>query len=873
MTLATAPNLIEVSDFSAGWQPDVEPAALPPNALVDVLNLLPDVGSNTPQVRKGFKRITGAVVQGYRVEAVHTYNRISGGNEGQYLIIVATVGTDNVADNVKVYAHNLGTGVTTLISPALRVFPKGDGRHGGATILGKFYGFPPGGKAYAWSPGTGWEDDPTTPTFRVWNENGEYDADSIPHDFAFVKGNEVLYTDPINGQRAYSADRRIVYITWKSGVDYRKGQRVTRKADWPGAPGNYRRSFICKKRHDSDATNRPGDGSGSWQTYWRLVTLTEPANDDGEVGIQWNLIPTAPQTNIVMWHADRLFARYDNVGTIGRSRLQFSPPSKPKKGDDISTLTWDPKDWRVGNLKGEAEKEGDGGGWEDFRTGDGDGITALWSYGQYLLVFKRKSTWVIAGTNRRTWNKRLVGQVGCIGPRAVCEHEGIVYFVGDEGFYRTDGAQLEEVPGAERIRDWLRAATNWEGSPEGDVQMWSFGGFVWMSVPTNNDKRPSLTIVYNPDTEAFWPTDLKVQAATINRVLGLDQLFFSMPGKVGNYATATYAWLGTPRRSQSTRTILSVTETNLFANPSFEPQAGETPQQATASSGWSGDTDIKFYCSVKAKRRGRLGMVVKNYIPKGQVGTYKGLYRNFADTDATQHTVAGYFRRPDWKKRKKLDYSMVKWSVGSDIAEGNHTFTYIGRGWWLVSATYTGDAAARDHRFKIEPGRALHVDSVLCVKGALVPYFDGDGGEAPGDHNVEGGDWAMVHQYDHADIRDAPTDDTGAQNYASEPIPWEMQTAWFPFGALREDRRIRRIWSLVRGAVSTTLRGYRNFDEQVEFEVEQVPSQFDPATFFEGRMMPDAYAVSVGVEGLGAPVGILGVAVDTQPRRVRYHVA
>ena len=872
--LVTAPNLIEASDFSSGWHPDQEASAVPPNGLLNVMNLLPDIGSGTLEVRKGYKRLTEALEQGYVIQSLHPYNRIVSGVESQYLMAVATNGVDDVAGNVIVYAHNLRTGDTTMVSPNTAGTPtkqwlSGDGRHGGAVVNNVFYGFPPKDPMYAWDPTGGWKNTPATPSFPVWNSGTTFSSDDRPHDFAFEKGDQVLYTDPVFGQRAYEADRDIRYEKWRSGKRVRKGARRSVRS------GTYWRSFVCRKAHKTASGNKPGSG-GSWEDFWDEKLLDEPADEDGVVAKDWNLIPSAPTTSVAVWHGERLFARADSVGSVGHTRLQFSPPSKPKKGSDISELQWDPKDWRIGDLKG--NKEGDGGGWEDFRSSDGDPITALRSLGFYLLVFKRKSSWVIAGLNRKTWNKRLLGDVGCIGMRALTEHENLIYFIGDEGLFVTDGTKLERVQGSEKVTDWLRSALDWEEDTK-DISMWSFGGYVWASLPTGTGRVPNRVLVYDPRTQSFWLMDLEVQAAAVNRLAGVDQLFFAKPTIVGDLVTATFEWLGDKHRSQSKKTLSAVETFNLFLNPSFEPapkvgnpavvEDWETITEAQTSSGWNTTSSSVFFKKLsRAAMRGKLGGKVKNK----HTSVFHGITQSFADLDTDTHIISGYFKKPNWKKNRKVDYSRVRLYVDAVLPEGDHTYTYVGRGWWRVSATYVGSLTSRAHGFRVKPKLVVYADKMLCTSGGSeVVYFDGDGTDEGGAHAVEGGDLPLIFQYDHPDVQDAPMDDRGGAAHTPDLIRWHMQTAWFPFGALREDRRIRRIWALVRGQVAVMLRGFRSYSDDPEFEAEEVPDETLPTTFFEGRTLPDAYAVSVSAEGLGAPAAVLGVAVDTQPRRVRYH--
>ena len=130
----------------------------------------------------------------------------------------------------------------------------------------------------------------------------------------------------------------------------------------------------------------------------------------------------------------------------------------------------------------------------------------------------------------------------------------------------------------------------------------------------------------------------------------------------------------------------------------------------------------------------------------------------------------------------------------------------------------------------------------------------------------------MVFQYDHPDVRHQPFDDRGGATYENDVIAWGVRTTWLPFGTARQERRIRRMWALVRGLVNVVLSGFRNYkDSEPQFSVEVYPQDPNlPVTYFEGRTMEASHSVSFSIEGLGGPVSILGVAADTEHVRTRF---
>lgn len=140
---------------------------------------------------------------------------------------------------------------------------------------------------------------------------------------------------------------------------------------------------------------------------------------------------------------------------------------------------------------------------------------------------------------------------------------------------------------------------------------------------------------------------------------------------------------------------------------------------------------------------------------------------------------------------------------------------------------------------------------------------------APGSYS----DRDLVYVYDHPDAVSAGVDkdDTGLDAYAQADIAWHARTSWWPFGLLREQRRIRRTWAVVKGVLTFTLTWFRDWNDSDTGNVARVVST-SVAQHIEGEWFPDSHAVSFKVSATAAPAVLYGIAADTQRRRARYHV-
>ena len=877
MPLTPMQPTIELSDFSAGLVPKAEEVGVPPNALVAAEDVLVDVVTGTVRTREGYRRVRelGAALDGYRLYAMHPYTTKTG---TEYIIAVFSNDTAGAADNIRVHAYNLVNGSWNRIDTAGRVWATANGRHWGATVDGVYYGGAQGDKMYSWD-GTTWNADPGTPVFPTWETitTGNPAANVRRKDYAFKMNDTITY----NSQN-FQATRDIRFDKWDTDVKkYKKGDQVSVTYDVDGK-GAYWRSYECVETHEPDNTNKPGSSPGAGKGKWKKLQLPTPLDEDGKLNEKsWNRVPDAPKTHIAVEHGNRLFARND-MGMGGKQTLLYSRLAKVGDPDnagegvigEAGDPQWDPDDWRTGGASG--------AGFQPFETEEGDPITGLVSFGYYLLVFKRFSTHVIAGLNPDTWTVRKLASVGTAYSKAHCEHEGLVYFLSDRGFFVTDGTEVRPAEGSDKMSKWFREAVDWDNEPK-DIELWSYQGLVWMTLPSNRGRDNNRVVVYEPLTQSFWPLRIGahgdseggIQTACIARHEGNDHLFFSTVNETGTAVFATYGWTGEEHNSTSVKT-LGGTETNYCRNPSFQ-----STNQWDKPTGWQKTNDdfVSAKATKHAARRGKLGMELTN---KRKSISLAGPYAGY---DGEFHTVAlpagaarvqFFVRRGHWERNAEKTPRFDFFINGSQPpATGSR---YIGEGWHKVWHNFNATGAPQDIGLLAPPGTTLEVDMCIITTGSgQVNYFDGNGGEATGDNIYVGAQRPYIMRYGHEDAKDTNgnwTDDTQQPVYAGSHINWMVRTAWLTFGAVREERRVRRLWSLVRGNdISIGLRTFINFgaSDDDDADVKTIGSD-EPVMYHEGTLPQDCHSIQVEVQGDRAPASFLAVALDTEPRRIRFGV-
>lgn len=525
MPIVTQPNLVEQSDFLGGWSPDGDDATTAPDVLLDVLNLLPDRNTSSLVTREGFERICDAVTSDGD-HWVHQLFHFRASKDDHFLIIITTDGTSD-ANNVKIYAADLtASGFThARIDTAGVTWTNPLKQHWGIAIDKIWYGGSKGNSMYSWDPSSDtWNDDAATGNWRTWVSDTNDDVDTgteYGKDHAFTGKEKVTI-----GGDVYQANKSIRFDEWEDDRHYGRTTKVSRKTTWESS-SSYWKSFKCIQDHSSTtAAADPGTGA-SWEDYWEVIRLPKPFNADNETADEWDFIPTAAETSVAAWHGNRLFMRFDGQGD--GSRLLYSARVKPDRGKDIPDTTWDPTDFAPSQ-----GFDGGGGGWWPFNDGKtGGDIRALHSYNTYLLVFKRRQVWSLAGDDDTTWIAKPVAHgVGAMGPQAVTEVDGIVFFLSDDGLYATDGTSVQPVEGNNKVHDYIRERMDQVDLDDDFLPtLWNHNGFIWISLPVigADDDEDFVTLVYDPQTKGFWKLDLPVLDAVNYREQGITHMAFCAP--------------------------------------------------------------------------------------------------------------------------------------------------------------------------------------------------------------------------------------------------------------------------------------------------------------------------------------------------------
>ena len=136
----------------------------------------------------------------------------------------------------------------------------------------------------------------------------------------------------------------------------------------------------------------------------------------------------------------------------------------------------------------------------DISPNDGDEGTALYPSGDFLIIAKKHSIWLLVGDSYDTFSvRRLSAARGCIAPRSITMMDEILVFVSDDGIYFSDFAQT--VLASERLRKtWdtlnhrrLNQAVSWFAKQK-----------LYISLPSAGQPVNDTVLVYDALRKAWY---------------------------------------------------------------------------------------------------------------------------------------------------------------------------------------------------------------------------------------------------------------------------------------------------------------------------------------------------------------------------------
>jgi hypothetical protein len=175
----------------------------------------------------------------------------------------------------------------------------------------------------------------------------------------------------------------------------------------------------------------------------------------------------------------------------------------------------------------------DTGAWDadnyvDFEPSDGQEITALAVYGEYILVFKSRKIYVIydpvTGANRK-----LSDSVGTIAPRSVVETpEGLFFLDEEQGVMVTDGNSIERISAP--VDPLLRTARGFPGQLEKAAGVYHDSRY-FLSLSTDGSTN-NRTLEFDLRSQSWWLHDCASNGFALVDPVGTPILYSADPNSI-----------------------------------------------------------------------------------------------------------------------------------------------------------------------------------------------------------------------------------------------------------------------------------------------------------------------------------------------------
>lgn len=179
----------------------------------------------------------------------------------------------------------------------------------------------------------------------------------------------------------------------------------------------------------------------------------------------------------------------------------------------------------------------------DLDAGDGDNITAMWVLKDILVVFKRYRTYIVkyvGGVLQFDW-ERIDNAVGCVGPNAISESDGILYFIGPDGFYSFDGYHPPVSISTNIERKVARINSEMDYASE--VDEYEEKGQLFFLIPEGSSEYKNILYIYDLARENWTKWDVTASCLA-NVTYGSNTAFIDLPEAYETYSMAVGDALG-----------------------------------------------------------------------------------------------------------------------------------------------------------------------------------------------------------------------------------------------------------------------------------------------------------------------------------------
>lgn len=149
-------------------------------------------------------------------------------------------------------------------------------------------------------------------------------------------------------------------------------------------------------------------------------------------------------------------------------------------------------------------------------VGDGGEITAAARLGSSAVAFKARS--IFFGTyvgSPVVWQwDHIPGDIGCVGPEAVCDAGGMLFFVGEDNIYAFDGTRPIPIATGQ-VREWFVANSSQTYRFRTQAIFDRQTNRVWFFFPhrDSSNGQPDRALVYHIGSKQWGRADRTIQAA------------------------------------------------------------------------------------------------------------------------------------------------------------------------------------------------------------------------------------------------------------------------------------------------------------------------------------------------------------------------